>query len=316
MKRVLTITLNPALDLTTTVPVLLSDRKLRCSPPRIEPGGGGVNVSRAISKLGRSSTAFVAIGGGIGDEVRARLQAEGIEGVWFDTGLPTRQSFAVHDKAAAVQYRFVLPGSPWSAETWQSGLERLTSLLEADDLIIISGSLPPGIPMNAHQIIATSAKHDSQHIIVDTSGEPLATLVDGGPSRVDTIVMDENEALSLVAQESLDVPGAAELARGICRRGAARLVVVTLGGRGAVGARQDAAWHVAPPRVKVASKVGAGDSFVAGLAIGIAESKPISDVLTYAMGAAASAVTTPASELCTREGTETYASQVTCLQVS
>jgi 6-phosphofructokinase 2 len=315
MKRILTITLNPALDLTTTVPALVSDRKMRCTPPRIEPGGGGVNVSRAISKLGRSSIPFVAIGGGVGDELRSRLQAEGIDGIWFDTGAPTRQSFAVHDATAAVQYRFVLPGSPWSSQTWQSGLETLTSLLQPDDLIVISGSLPPGVPKHAHRTIAELARYDGQHIIVDTSGEPLATLAGGSPSRVDTIVMDETEALSLIQEERMEVSSTIKLAREIVERRNARFVIVTLGARGAVAIKDDEAWRVTPPPVEVASKVGAGDSFVAGLAIGLAEGQPVANAITLAMGAAASAVTTPASQLCTREGAEKYTRHVRVRQI-
>jgi 6-phosphofructokinase 2 len=312
MKRTLTVTLNPALDLTTAVPAMVSGRKMRCEVPRVEPGGGGVNVSRAIAKLGRSSKAFVAIGGGIGKELRARLRIAGIDGVWFDAEVPTRQSFAVHDKAAAVQYRFVLPGETWSLPKWRECTTTLAALFQPDDLIIISGSLPPGVPKDAHRIIAGLADSNGQHVIVDTSGEPLATIALGGASRINTIVMDESEALSLTQQVRLEMSAAVELGRTIVARGAARLVIVTLGERGAVAVECNGTWHVAPPRVSVASKVGAGDSFVAGLTIGLAENRTLPDALTYAMGAAASAVTTPASELCTREGTETLALQVTC----
>lgn len=86
MQQILTVTLNPALDVTTSVEAVVAGRKLRCEVPRVEPGGGGVNVSRAISKLGRDSLAFAAVGGAVGAEFRERLENEGVVCKWFDAG--------------------------------------------------------------------------------------------------------------------------------------------------------------------------------------------------------------------------------------
>ena len=94
-------------------------------------------------------------------------------------------------------------------------------------------------------------------------------------------------------------------------RGIAQTVIVTLGGRGALIASGLQVWRVVPPKVEVASKVGAGDSFVAGLVLQLAEGRVLEEACRYAMAAAASAVTTPATQLCERAGTERYFEAVT-----
>src|SRR6476660_9435452 len=110
MLPVLTVTLNPALDLTTSVERLKPLRKLRCAAPRFHPGGGGVNVSRAIKELGGESRAFVAVGGQTGGQLRRLLDRAGLDVDYWPLSGETRTSFTVMDEAAKVPYRFLLPG--------------------------------------------------------------------------------------------------------------------------------------------------------------------------------------------------------------
>ena len=116
VQPVLTITLNPALDLTTSVGRLEPRQKLRCEPPRYDPGGGGINVSRAIRKLGGDSLAFVALGGATGAQLRALLDEEGVAYTIYDSRGETRISFTVVDRSSDRPYRFVLPGPEQSGE--------------------------------------------------------------------------------------------------------------------------------------------------------------------------------------------------------
>ena len=124
--------------------------------------------------------------------------------------------------------------------------------------------------------------------------------------------MDEDEASQLAGVPYVEIDDAIRIGGSLISNRIAETIIVTLGGRAAVANSPVGKLCVFPPEVPVCSKVGAGDSFVAGLVIGLSERRPLSQTLSYAMGAATSAVTTPATELCAREGAERYASAVEC----
>lgn len=297
MTRALTITLNPALDVSTSVDRVQPDKKLRCEEPRYDPGGGGVNVSRAMAKLGVESTAFIAIGGITGRMLLAALKHEGVETICFESEGDTRQSFAVREGSTGKQFRFVMPGPAWSPGRFASCLERLSGLIEKNVQLVVSGSFPPGLPPTAAtQIMALAEMHEAP-VLVDTSGPALQDLLSSKPHPTMTLVLSQGEA-EAIAGCTLDQGRAAALAQRLVDEGCARSIIITLGETGAVGVRDGEACHVTPPKVSVVSKVGAGDSFVAGLVIGGEGIASFETMLVSAMAAAASAVTTPATELC------------------
>jgi 6-phosphofructokinase 2 len=156
MSDILTITLNPAYDVSTSVGTVAPGPKLRCEPPRYDPGGGGVNVSRAISRLGGMSTAFVALGGQTGAMFHALLDAEDFEVAQFEIDGNTRQSLAVIETSTRRQYRFQLPGPDWRPEQTAAMLEHLRPHLTRGRIVVMSGSLPPGVPAD---IAATVNRH-------------------------------------------------------------------------------------------------------------------------------------------------------------
>ncbi|MFY0614999.1 MAG: 1-phosphofructokinase family hexose kinase [Hyphomicrobiaceae bacterium] len=311
MTRTLTVTLNPALDITTSVERLVGGSKLRCRVPRVDAGGGGVNVSRAIAKLGEISLAFVALGGPVGETMKQLLEQEGIQCEYFKAEGNTRQSFVVHDEADAEQYRFILPGPCWSDARFEAFTDRLTQMTKSGDIVVLSGSMPPGVGKDAASRIVQLIENQDARVVADISGPALTALVHSGVNSSLTLIMNKNEAVR-IAGEELDVRTAAAFMRPLVSRGAAETVIVTLGGDGAVAITADEAWHMVPPAMQVVSKVGAGDSFAAGLVIGLARAWPLSKALTYAMASAASAVTTPGTELCTKEGTESCLKDVVC----
>lgn len=311
MSGILTITLNPALDITTGVERLEPDVKLRCETPRLDPGGGGANVSRALAKFGRESRAFIAVGGALGMAYRMLLEREGLSAVWFEGAGDTRESFAVHDRSAGRQYRFVLPGTPWSEESCRRALEQLEDLMGAGDWVVLSGSQPPGLPADFAARLAAGAARAGAKLALDTSGKALESAA-RSEDGVYLLRMDRHEAADVLGVESVGEKEAGRLARDLVARGAAKVAVVTIGGDGAVGATEEGAWRVIPPRREIVSSTGAGDSFVAGLVLGLAEGRPFPEALRLAMAAASSAVTTPATELCSKEGTEAALPEVVC----
>ena len=309
MGKVITLTLNPALDVSTTVEHVRPDTKLRCHAPRIDPGGGGVNVSRAMAKLGEQSLAFVALGGTIGQSLLTRLRDEGVTAVCYDIPGETRQSFAVRETSSGDQFRFVLPGPEWTPDLFASCLEALEPYWARGDIVVISGSFPPGLPATAARDVCSFAITRGAEVLVDTSGNALDTLIEQSSGKGLTLVMNKDEA-ERIAGAPVDVAGAGGLARRLVDQRAAETVITTLGALGALTVTREAAWHAAPPDTPIVSKVGAGDSFAAGYVIARNKGYAIDDALRHAMAAATSAVTTPATELCTREGAEHYLREI------
>jgi 6-phosphofructokinase 2 len=303
MPRILTVTLNPALDVATEVDRLEPEAKMRCAAPRHDPGGGGVNVSRAIARLGGTSTAFVALGGAVGAQHRALLAAEGLDVLPFDIPGETRQSFMVTERGTGRTYRFVLPGPAWDADTVEAALARLAGLPAGDGLLVLSGSVPPGVPDDHAARLSARLADRGWRLVLDVSGPALRAAASGAGAGAHVLRMDRREAGTLLGTDGPDAAAAAGLGRRLVEAGAARIVTIGLGAEGALAVTADGAWRVVPPPVRVVSATGAGDSFVAGFVLGLGEGWPVPLCLARAMAAATSAVTTPATALCTAEGT-------------
>jgi 6-phosphofructokinase 2 len=317
---IVTITLNPALDLTTAVDRVESGYKLRCGPARLDPGGGGVNVSRAIAKLGGTSQPFIAIGGATGSIFRSLLDAEGIDAEWFAVGGATRQSIVVGERSSGKQFRFVLPGPEWSAEEAGRCLAAIRRLLadagRDNAYAVLSGSLPPGLPADFYQSIAAVAAETGARVALDTSGRQLDLAAHGAGPALYIWIMDQGEAEHVAVRPLESLDALETFARDLHGRGLAEIVILTFSEGGAVAVSASGAFRISPPKVEVISKVGAGDSFVGGLIMKLAAGAPLYESCAYAVAAAASAVTTPATTLCDAVQTEAYFSMILSGQTS
>ncbi|SES80434.1 1-phosphofructokinase family hexose kinase [Oceanicella actignis] len=312
MTRIVTVTLNPALDLSTSTPRVEPGRKLRCAPARMDPGGGGINVSRAIARMGGASVALAAMGGGVGRDLRALLEAEGIETHGLGVRRPTRQSLAVTEEETGAQFRFVLPGPSWSAEDCEAAARRIARAVGAGDLAVLSGSQPPGVPAGFAPDLADRLAAKGARLALDTSGAPLRAAAAHRGAPFELLRMDSVEAAEL-AGRPVDRPAeAAALAARLVAEGAARMAVVAMGARGSALACADGRWMCAPPPVKVVSAVGAGDSFVAAFVLTLARGGSALEACRMGVAAAAAAVQTPATELCEGDEVLRLAPLVTC----
>ena len=296
MLPILTITLNPALDLTTSVGRLAPLLKLRCGPVRLDPGGGGVNVSRAIKELGGESHAFVAIGGHTGAQLRSILDRTGIELDYWPLIEETRTSFTVMENATRRPYRFVLPGPRVSPAEADAILNRLAQRIDKyTGFVVASGSLPPGVPDDFYGRLARRCRELGARMIVDSHGAALRA---AAAERPYLVRLNHIEAQELLGGDS-DV-AAHTLARQLVDGGLAEAAIVTVGERGAIVATQGRQVEILPPRVEVVSGVGAGDSFVAALTFGLASGWAVEEAARYGVAAAAAAVITEATQLCER----------------
>lgn len=302
---ILTVTLNPALDLSTSADEVRPDLKLRCDKPVVDPGGGGINVSRAIKIMGGQSTAMVALGGATGQRIAELLKADGLSLVRLTAPGETRQSLAVNDRATGGQYRFVLPGPEWHRAHVADMTSAIAEGARAGGWVVVSGSNPPGVPDGFEQMLTVRLKDSGAKLVVDTSGEALRVLA-GSSTPVDVLRMDSHEAEGLAGRPLPLRSDSAGFAAGLVRDGAARSVIVARGADGSVIAGPDGAWHAEATPVQVVSAVGAGDSFVAGFVLASARGWRVEEALALGAAAASAAVMTPATELCHADDVERF----------
>lgn len=303
MLPILTLTLNPALDIATAADHVVPGPKLRCDIPRIDPGGGGVNVSRAIAILGGQSHALVSLGGATGDQIAARLNTSGITPIRLHSPGETRQNIAVTDHDTGQQYRFAMPGPTWEAVDLERLFDTLPQHLPDHGLAVFSGSLPPGLPDDLIRRLHDLCVSQGLRLIADTSGAALTNLSTHPGPGLYILRMDHAEAEELAGQSLPNIAATQGFAQSLIDTGTAENVIIAMGPKGSllVG-NQTVFCHAAD--VPVRSKIGAGDSSVAGLALGLAQGRDMATALQMGVAAASAAVMTDGTALCIREDAE------------
>jgi 6-phosphofructokinase 2 len=297
--RAVTLTVNPALDTSTDVDHVVVDRKLRCGPPTREPGGGGINVARVLHRLGTAAIACYPAGGPTGEILTGLLAAEGVDRRPIPIAGWTRENFTVREASSNQQYRFILPGPTLSPEEQTRCLEALTAV--APEYVVVSGSLPLGVPDDFYAQVVRRERERGARVVVDSAGMPLRLA-----AREGAYLLKPNlrELESLVGRE---LPTEAEqeaAAREVLAHGPNDVVVVSLGAGGALLATRAATIRLRAPTVRVRSRVGAGDSMVAGIVHGLVHGAPIEDAFRLGIAAGAAAVMTAGTHLCRREDVE------------
>jgi 6-phosphofructokinase 2 len=298
MNPILTVTLNPTVDFATTTEVVDPDRKLRCARPDTDPGGGGINVSRTITILGGHSTAFVAVGGPMGDKLVHLLAEAGIGLAPFPSPGETRQSFSVLENSSGKQYRFVMPGPTWPAKSVTAALARIARAAPRGGYVVLSGSQPPGVPDDFPAHLAARIKRAGARLILDTSGKALHHLLAAHSAPAHVLRMDGEEAEELAGHALPDRADSADFAQSLVMRRVADIVIVARGADGSVLASAEGRWHAAAAKVPVLSKVGAGDSLVGAFTLALSRGDRPERALQIGAAAASSAVATAATQLC------------------
>jgi 6-phosphofructokinase 2 len=300
MGKIVTITLNPCIDKSTTVDAMTPEKKLRCSDPNFEPGGGGINVSRAIKKLGGESLAIYPSGGHTGDFLNYLLKQEKVITRIIPTKEYTRENLIVLDTSTNHQYRFGMPGSPLLEEEWKQCLQALET--EEDvEFIVASGSLTPGVPTNIYAQIAAIAKNKGAKLIVDTSGDALKQATKEG---VFLLKPNLGELSSLAGKEEIHAELVDDVAREVIAQGQCDVVVVSLGATGAMLITKDDIIQATPPAVKKKSTVGAGDSMVGGIVLSLSKGWDYEKALRYGVASGTAATLNDGTELCKLQDVE------------
>jgi 6-phosphofructokinase 2 len=298
-QTIVTLTMNPAIDKSSSVDRVIAEWKLRCKPPFYEAGGGGINVSRAIKRLGGASYAIYTMGDHLGRMLRDLLESEGIDHHPVEIRGLTRENLIIYEESSGQQYRFGMPGPELEEDEWKRCLSEIASLEPAPEFIVASGSLPPGVPEDFYARVAKLGKERGCKVAVDTSGSPLMDAAEVGvfllkPNLREMGFLHDEEGMA-------DVEAAA---RKLIHAGKGEVVVISLGRQGAVFVTPDQAHKVWAPAVPIQSKVGAGDSMVAGIVLSLAKGSSMLEAVTFGVACGSAAVMTPGTELCRREDAE------------
>jgi 6-phosphofructokinase 2 len=295
LSDIVTLTINPSVDIFVDVDRVEPTRKLRCSTPKRDPGGGGINVARVAHRLGSNVVAIYPVGGAIGKLLQRLVEREGIESLVTPSHVETRENFTAYEQESGEQYRFVLPGSTLHRTEWEACLDKLVSLPRKPKFVVVSGSVPPGVPEDFFARAVKEAKKLGAQTVVDTSGAALAAVLDEGV----TMFKPNLNELADFFGEVLETDAARIAA---CRKlivsGRAQAVALTLGEDGALLVTAKRAWKAQALAIEVVSAVGAGDSFVGGMVSALAAGQPIEEAFRVAVAAGSAAVMSPGTELC------------------
>ncbi len=295
MEAVVTLTPNPAIDISTGVDEVLPIRKLRCRPARRDPGGGGINVARVVRRFGAEAAAIYPAGGSTGKLLQQLVDREGVRSIAIGVREETREDFTVLEESSGKQYRFVLPGAELSEGEWTTCLGRLEEMKAIPAFVVGSGSLPPGAPDDFYARMAKIAKGRGSKVVTDTSGYALAEALKEGVYLAKPNLRELQELMKTTLHDrSSQVDACQEL----IARGNAQIVALTLGANGAILVTAEGAYAARVSGVEVASAVGAGDSFVGGMVWKLASGGEVVDAFRYGVAAGSAAVMNAGTELC------------------
>ncbi|MFF8841939.1 1-phosphofructokinase family hexose kinase [Streptomyces sp. NPDC015127] len=281
---ILTVTLNAALDVTYEVDALVPRGSHRVRAVHERAGGKGVNVARVLSALGTPATVTGLAGGPTGQLVRDELRTAGLRDELVPMAGDSRRTVTVVSRDDGDATVFNQPGPHVDRAAWADFAARFARLVREAAVVVLSGSLPPGLPSDAYARLVRTAAAAGASTVLDTSGPALTAALAAGP----TVVKPNTAEIADVTGHE-DVVAAAEALRA---RGA-QAVVASRGPEGLYAVTPDGAWRATPPRRLSGNPTGAGDACVAALAASLASGEPWPVRLREAVALSAAAVPCP-----------------------
>ena len=294
---IVTLTLNPALDVSLTTEIVVPTHKLRTGPPRYQPGGGGINVSRVCHRLGQRSVAVLPLGGPAGIRMTDLLRSELDESEVHPIPIAgdTRESISIVSNSSGDQYRFVLPGPVLNANEVDRCIDAVATaaVSSGSRVIVVSGSVPDGVDLEIFSRLVSMVPESS--VIVDTSGAALSAALQSGAHLVKP---SARELAAAVGRELLTEADITDAALRVAAESAVEVIVVSIGPGGVVAVADGETTRLRAPTVQVRSAVGAGDSMVAGIATGLNRQLDLVPAIALGVAAGTAAVLTEGTDLC------------------
>ncbi|MDB5202962.1 MAG: hexose kinase, 1-phosphofructokinase family [Ferruginibacter sp.] len=303
---IITITPNPCIDISASVPELIRDRKLQCTRLVKEPGGGGINVSRVLQRLGSATKAIYFSGGYTGDYFNSMLTAEGVTSVTVKIAHDTRENVVIAEESSGAQYRFGMPG-PHIQEAEYNEMLKVVASERPADYLVASGSLSAGLPVKFFAQLAAIAKRNHTKFILDSSGEALLEALDEG---LYLIKPNMRELGFISGKQELTAGAAVEIAKAMVEKKQAEMVVISMADAGAFLISSETVERAVAPPVKTKSTVGAGDSMLAGIVHMLAQKKTFREALAFGVSCGTATTLNEGTALCQQDMVNTLYQQV------
>lgn len=289
---IVTITLNPCIDKSTRTASLKPEAKLRCTEVKNEPGGGGINVTKALQRLNIPSVALFPAGGNNGNMLKELLSASAINYYAIDSKAETRENWIVVTEESQQQYRFTFPGRNVDEQSIIALIDAIKNYTPS--FVVASGSLPPGLPEHFYGLIVKTAAAVNAKCIIDTSGVALQAIKNKKAYIIKPNISELQKMLHVDGLKKNEVDDAAQQA---VADGFAEIIVVSMGGDGAWLVTKEEKYFVAAPPVTPKSTVGAGDSMVAGITHALHKNLSLQEALQWGVACGSAATMNEGTEL-------------------
>jgi len=305
-EMIVTVNLNPVLDRTLALPHLTVGQINRARLVRLDVGGKGFNVSRALLELGAPSLALGVLGGATGELLRRGLEELGTAGDFVFVEGETRQNLTLLDESTGLYTKVNEAGPQWTPDTVEALLAKVRERAAPDDVWIMAGRLPPGAPTDLYARLITLVQSRGARAYLDSSGQPLRLACQAAPYGVKPNVEEAEEVVGHRLASVEDLVGAtrAFLDFGV------QVVAISRGAQGALVAQGRRVVQATPPAVEIRSSVGAGDAFVAGLVWALEGGRDLAEAARWAVACGTAAALEEGTGIGTREKFEALAPRI------
>ncbi|PWK06655.1 1-phosphofructokinase [Tumebacillus permanentifrigoris] len=292
---VVTVTLNPALDKTVTVPSFEVGGLNRVQQVRLDPGGKGINVAKVLRGFDVEVTAAGLIAGTIGRHLLKQLDAQRVDHRFVEVAGETRTNLKVYDESARVTTELNELGFDVQAEDLEAFRQQVEELLSEASYLVLGGSLPQGVPDEIYGTLIELANAKGVRTILDADGMAFKKGLEARPYAVKPNLFELQQLTGRPLDAMADIVAAGQelLERGIS------LVVISMGGDGAVFITKEQVVHTTPFAITPQSTVGAGDSMVAAIVHGLAMNKPLAELAQWATTAGTVTASKRGTQVCT-----------------
>ncbi|MBR0914539.1 1-phosphofructokinase family hexose kinase [Bradyrhizobium japonicum] len=310
--QIVTLTINPAVDISTSVKRMQPFVKMRCAEAQRDPGGGGINVARVLKRLGTEASAIYPAGGATGQTLAALVEREAVRSIVIPTSNDTREDVTVFDETTREQFRLVFPGAFLSAFEWQQCLDAVARTSQQAAFVIASGSLPPGAPNDFYGRVVRASK-GAARVIVDTTGVALKAALEAG---VYLIKPNLREFQYLAGISSTDEPSLIQAGRRLFDRYRVEIIALSMGAEGALLLTRDMTLRANGLPIEPVSVSGAGDSFLGAMVSNLVHDDNLESAFRYAVAGGSAALLSPGTGLCLAEDVHRLATSVNVTSIA
>ncbi len=292
--RIVTVTLNPAIDKTVTVEQFEYGGLNRIKEQRTDAGGKGINVAKVLRTFDVQVSAIGIAAGYQGQIVRDKLKQLDIHADFLEAAGDTRVNLKMVDESTKRTTELNEPGFYTDAALLERFQRQFSSSVAGASLVVLAGSLPPGAPPDYYRTLTRLAREQGAHTLLDADSEALAAGIDAAPLAIKPNI---HELEALIGRKLDTMSDTIAAARTLMERGI-RYVLVSMGAEGSLLVGKHEAVRASPFPITPMSTVGAGDSMVAALAYSLLTGKSFEDMAKWTSAAGTVTASKPGTEVC------------------